>query len=332
MPTIKDVAKLAQVSSATVSRILNNDATLSVPEETRRTVLQAAETLHYIKKRRAPKHIYTMGIVQWYTLAQEMEDPYYLQIRQGIETFCEQNGVRIQRIFKADWQNTDALPAVDGLLCVGKFTRQEAARFKQHTSKLVFLDMEAPQPGDSSITLDFEQAVGAALCYLQGLGHTRIGYLGGQEFLADGTMYPDARKRWFLDFCKKNGIEALPYIQEDAFTSEAGYRMMKTILGNEDRPSAVFCASDPIAIGALRALQEAGIRVPEEISLVGFDDINAARFTNPPLTTIHAPAHWMGLYGASLLYHVLSRHEDPQPIKAILPCILVERAPCQKAD
>ena len=120
MPTIKDVAKLAQVSSATVSRILNNDATLSVPEETRRTVLQAAETLHYIKKRRAPKHIYTMGIVQWYTLAQEMEDPYYLQIRQGIETFCEQNGVRIQRIFKADWQNTDALPAVDGLLCVGK--------------------------------------------------------------------------------------------------------------------------------------------------------------------------------------------------------------------
>ena len=127
MPTIKDVAKLAQVSSATVSRILNNDATLSVPEETRRTVLQAAETLHYIKKRRAPKHIYTMGIVQWYTLAQEMEDPYYLQIRQGIETFCEQNGVRIQRIFKADWQNTDALPAVDGLLCVGKFTRQEGS-------------------------------------------------------------------------------------------------------------------------------------------------------------------------------------------------------------
>ena len=61
-------------------------------------------------------------------------------------------------------------------------------------------------------------------------------------------------------------------------------------------------------------------------------DINAARFTNPPLTTIHAPAHWMGLYGASLLYHVLSRHEDPQPIKAILPCKLVERASCQKAD
>ena len=157
------------------------------------------------QKRRAPKHIYTMGIVQWYTLAQEMEDPYYLQIRQGIETFCEQNGVRIQRIFKADWQNTDALPAVDGLLCVGNLPGREAARFKQHTSKLVFLDMDAPQPGDSSITLDFEQAVGAALCYLQGLGHTRIGYLGGQEFLADGTMYPDARKRWFLDFCKKMG-------------------------------------------------------------------------------------------------------------------------------
>lgn len=98
------------------------------------------------------------------------------------------------------------------------------------------------------------------------------------------------KEKVVFGFLQKNGIEALPYIQEDAFTSEAGYRMMKTILGNEDRPSAVFCASDPIAIGALRALQEAGIRVPEEISLVGFDDINAARFTNPPLTTIHAPA------------------------------------------
>lgn len=332
MSTMKDVAKLAQVSSATVSRILNNDTTLSVPEETRRAVLQAAEALHYTKKKRTPKHTYTMGIVQWYTLAQEIEDPYYLQIRQGIEAFCEQNGIGIQRIFKSDWQSTDALPAVDGLLCVGKFTQQEAERFKRHTQKLLFLDMEAPHPDSSSITLDFERAVKDALSYLQGLGHTHIGYLGGQEFLADGTLYPDMRKKWFLAVCEKNGIEALPYIQEGAFTSESGYRMMKRLLSMERRPSAVFCASDPIAIGALRALQEEGVCVPKDISLMGFDDINAARFASPPLTTIQAPAHWMGMYGASLLYHVMGRHQEPWPIKAVLPCRLIERDSCQKTD
>ena len=110
-----------------------------------------------------------MGIVQWYALAQEMEDPYYLQIRQGIETFCEQNNISIYRIFcrifKTDWQNKDQLPKVDGLLCVGKFTEQEAARFKQHTKKLVFLDMDTSHPTDNTVTLDFEHAVKDILCY-----------------------------------------------------------------------------------------------------------------------------------------------------------------------
>ncbi len=84
MATIKDVAELANVSSATVSRILNNDKTLSVPEETRQAVFNAAKELNYIKKRKAPKNEFTIGIVQWYSLQQEIDDPYYLQIRQGI--------------------------------------------------------------------------------------------------------------------------------------------------------------------------------------------------------------------------------------------------------
>ena len=329
MPTLKDVARLANVSSATVSRVLNHDSTLSVPEETRQAVLQAAEALHYTKKKKTPKHAYTMGIVQWYTLAQEMEDPYYLQIRQGIETFCEQNNIAVCRIFKTDWQNTDQLPEVDGLLCVGKFTEQEAARFKQHTKKLVFLDMDTPHPTDNTITLDFEHAVKDILCYLLSLGHTHIGYLGGQEILADGALYPDPRKKWLLAFSEQFNLTIQPYLREGAFTSQSGYEMMKSLLQSEKRPSAVFCASDPIAIGALHALQEAGLCVPQDLSVVGFDDISAAKFTNPPLTTIHAPAHWMGVYGASLLYHVLSHHAEPMPIKATLPCQLIERSSCR---
>ena len=97
MATIKDVAELANVSSATVSRILNNDKTLSVPEETRQAVFNAAKELNYIKKRKATKNEFTIGIVQWYSLQQEIDDPYYLQIRASVsrKLFCLQNNINV---------------------------------------------------------------------------------------------------------------------------------------------------------------------------------------------------------------------------------------------
>ena len=329
MPTIKDVANLANVSSATVSRILNNDKTLSVPEETKQAVLNAAKKLNYTKKRKANKGDFTLGIVQWYSLQQEIDDPYYLQIRQGIENFCLQNNINVIRTFKTDLNYLDALKNVDGLVCIGKFSNDEIVKFKKISNKIVFLDMVSSHRNDTTITLDFEAAIKEAMDYLQLSNHQKIGFLGGKELLDDNTIYPDPRKEVFIKYCNDHNITYETYLYEDAFTTESGYTMMVEMISKKDLPTAIFCASDPIAIGALRALLEHNIKVPEDISLIGFDDIKAASFTNPPLTTVYAPATLMGEYGASIVYHILSKYSSPAPMKIVLPCTLIERESCK---
>lgn len=329
MATIKDIANLANVSSATVSRILNNDRTLSVPEETRKNVLNAAKKLNYIKKKKYLKTDFVLGIVHWYSLRHEIDDPYYLKIRQGIESFCFENQIDVIRAFKTDKNYLENLKNVDGLVCIGKFSTAEIAQLKKISSNIIFLDMISPNHEDSTITLDFKKAVTDVLMYLKALNHKKIGFLGGLEYLDDIIVYHDKRKETFVDFCEKNNIIYKPYILESEFSSEAGYTMMTDLINRGDLPTAIFCASDPIAIGALRALQENNIRVPEDISLIGFDDIKATRFTTPPLTTVFAPAESMGIYGANIVFNMLSKLPSPTPLQITLPCTLIERESCR---
>ncbi|MDI9242750.1 LacI family DNA-binding transcriptional regulator [Fusibacillus kribbianus] len=330
MATLKDVADKAGVSSAAASRILNNDPSLSVSPETRQKVLEAARLLSYRKKLKAGmKSAYTMGILQWFSSLQELEDNYYLSIRQGIEEFCSSNCLNVIRTFKNDLNCMESLSQADGLICIGKFTEDEVFRFKKLTDSLLLIDMASHDPETSSITLDFNQAVTDALDHLYQLGHRDIGYLGGLEYLADGTLFPDSRKKTFIDYCESHDIRYVPYLREEQFSSEAGYRMMLELISSGKLPTAVFAASDPIALGALKALREEGLRVPDDISLIGFDDISLCQMTSPPLTTVHAPAYEMGQYGAGIVYHLL-REPSGTALHIKMPCRLVIRDSCQK--
>ena len=330
MTTIKDIAVSAGVSPATVSRILNNDTTLNVSPETRQKVLDTAHTLNYKKKSRtSSKSLYTLGIVQWFSPQQELEDNYYLLIRQGIEDFCMQNCIHVLRTYKADVNYMDALKNVDALVCVGKFSSEEIAQFRALTNSIIFLDMPVEDRNVSTITMDFADAMNTGLNYLTSLGHRRIGFLGGKEYLADGTLFPDVRRQLFCDYCLEHGLTFEAYIQEESFTTESGYRMMNRLLEQETLPTAVIASSDPIAIGALHALNDKGFRVPDDISLVGFDDTSLSAFTAPPLTTVHAPAYDMGNFGANIVFHIL-KQQPATAMKIQLPCRLVERQSCRK--
>lgn len=332
MATIKDIAVSAGVSSATVSRVLNNDNTLSVSPETRQKVLDTAHTLNYRKKSRIyAKSVYTMGILQWFTPQQELEDNYYLLIRQGIEDFCKQNCIHIVRTYKADVNYMEALKSVDALVCVGKFSNDEVKRFRKITSCTIFLDMPVDDINISTITLDFKQAVETGMDYLVSLGHRRIGFLGGREYLADGQLFADTRKTLFLEYCRKHNITCEPYILEEEFTIESGYHMTKKLLKTNDLPTAIVAASDPLAIGAMQALNDWGIRVPEQISVMGFDNTSLSSFTSPPLTTIHAPAYDMGSFGANIVFNIL-KLQPTSAMKIQLPCQLVERKSCRPLE
>ena len=129
MATIKDIAAAAGVSPAAVSRILNHDATLNVPLETKQRVQEAARRLHYHKTKHTSKAAFRMGVVQWFSAEQEMQDSYYLLIRQGIEDFCLKNSISIVRTFRTDSDYLKVLQGVDGLICIGKFGREEVGQF-----------------------------------------------------------------------------------------------------------------------------------------------------------------------------------------------------------
>ncbi len=330
MTTIKDIAAAAGVSPAAVSRILNNDTTLNVSPETRQKVLDTAHSLHYKKKSRVSnKSVYTLGIVQWFSSQQELEDNYYLLIRQGIEDFCMQNCIHVIRTYKTDVNYMDALKNVDALICVGKFSKDEIQRFCEITSQIIFLDMPIDDTRISTITLDFSQAMKTGLDYLTSLGHNNIGFLGGQEYLADGTLFADVRKKLFIEYCIEHELDYVSYLLEGAFTIESGYQMMNQLIEKNMLPTAIIASSDTIAIGALQALTAKGLHVPNDISLMGFDDTSLSAFTAPPLTTVHAPAYDMGSFGANIVFHIL-KLQPTTAMKIQLPCRLVERQSCQR--
>lgn len=330
MATIKDIALAAGVSPATVSRILNNDASLNASLETKQKVLNAANALNYTKKpRAADKSTFTLGIVQWFSSEQELSDSYYLLIRQGIEDFCMKNCIQVVRAFKTDVNYLEALRDVDGIVCAGKFSAAEIRQFTSLTENIIFLDMPVTDLTVSTITLDFAQAMYDGLTYLEELGHTHIGFLGGKEYVEGGQLFADPRKKYFIKYCKKHKLVYEPYLLEDSFNMESGCRMMQQLIRKNCLPTAVFAASDPIAMGALKALNDAGLKVPEDISIVGFDDTAVSSFTTPPLTTVHAPAYDMGSYGASLVYHMLKQRPETA-MKVLLPCRLVVRESCKQ--
>lgn len=330
MATIKDIAKIANVSTAAVSRILNMDETLNVSPETRQKVLDTAQKLNYIKRNRpSAKMAFTLGIVQWFSSQQELEDSYYLLIRQGIEDYCFAHNIQIVRTYKSDRNYADALKSVDCLICIGKFSEKEVAFFEELKPSILFLDMPVENPKISTVTMDFEQAIGEGLKYLTSLGHRDIGFLTGREYVGDNQLYPDYRKEAFIRYCDEHGIHYRPYLKEGSFLIDSGYEMMCQLIDSGTIPTAIFAASDPIALGAMKALGEQGLSVPGDVSVIGFNDIRIAEFTVPPLTTIHAPAYHMGRYGAAILQHVI--HEGAATaLKIKLPCELIVRDSCKR--
>ena len=196
MATLKDIAKKAGVSSATVSRILNQDETLSVTTKTRERVLEIAQELNY-KKKTAPSSKTVIGIFQWVTLFQELEDPYYQAIRSGIERYCMTENLEIRRAFQSDPDYINALHDVQGLICIGKFNAEQIQLFESITPNVIFVDMQTSKINLSIRYLSIlGQAVIDAADYLSILD-AFVAYLGGKEYLNDDTVYFEVKKMPF---------------------------------------------------------------------------------------------------------------------------------------
>jgi len=326
MATIRDIAAKAGVSPAAVSRILSNDPGLSVAPATRKRVLDCAAELGYSRKRTRDKSGFKMGILQWFTAEEELSDDYYLSIRKGIEDYCDANAISLARAYRVDGA-TGSLPEdTDGVICVGKFSTEEASALIKHYKNILFLDMEVEHPEVTTITMDFKTAVNEAMRYLIKLGHKKIAYIGGQEYASGSEPLEDPRKKAYESYVRKHKLEKDDLLSEGSFSAESGYEQMKAMLAKA-KPDAVLAASDAIAVGVIKAINDSGLKCPGDISVIGINDDRMSAYMTPALTTMRAPAYDMGQHGANLVY-AAGNLSISTPLKVMIPCVLIERESC----
>ena len=326
MATMKDVASKAGVSIATVSRILNGDVTLVVRNETREAVFEAAKSLNYVVKSKKTNVTYTFGIVQWISSYEEKEDTYYYNIRMSLENYCIINNIQVKRYYRENLEDVFSDADLDGLLCIGKFSKKLAAKLHARHNEIVFVDSNPDKSKYNAVYSDFKTGTKLAMDHLIEKGHRRIAYIGGREFLDDAKaeVFVDSRERVYLDYMKNHKL--LTYRPEDVYvgdySADNGYDKTKQILEKEDLPTAILCGNDVIAIGVLSALSEESL--DKNISVIGFNNTPMAQFYNPPLTTINIDTKYKGELACKLLLSLIEE-KNKTPIKIICSVSLIQR-------
>ena len=339
MATIKDIATEAGVSTATVSRVLNYDNTLSISESKRKRIFEIAEHLDYASPRkraarRTNKSLnLSIAMVHFLSPSQELEDPYYIAIRMGMEERCQELGITLQTVYSStETEAAQALRGMNGIIAVGKFSLQFCAWLKQQCPYLVFVDSSPTEAVYDSVVVDIVMAVNQALAQLWQQGFRAIGYFGGRERVKDfDTPLGEQRRKTFIEFMCEHECYRQEWVLVEGFSPSAGYHMARQLLAaQQGLPEVIFCGNDSIAIGAIRGFQEAGIAIPEQLAVVGINDIPTAQYVFPSLTTVKVYAEMMGESAVDLLIEQIGGRIIPK--KVVLPTQLIWRDSCKAGN
>lgn len=344
MVTIKEIAKAVGVSSATVSRVLNYDPALSISPAKRQAIIETAEALNYETPRNrnkatsqtAPSLLTKLVIVHFLEPSDEIADPYYIGVRLGIETRCRDLRTEIVKVFHSDaLPEADLLASASGVIVIGKHSDNEIAWLRQHARHLVFADFDPKDDGLDSVFSDVELATTKILDGLTAAGYRRIGFIGSHEKLNDSVQrFAEKRCAAYIDWQRKNGtFEPDLLALADCSTGqslrlETGYRLAHELLALAQRPDVIVTSNDNMAIGAYRALQEAGLSIPNDIAVVSFNDIPVAQFLTPPLTTVRIHSEHIGETAVDLLLERLSGRSYGKQVR--IATELIWRDSCRK--
>lgn len=302
MATIKDIASKAGVSASTVSRVLNYDKTLSVAVETKKKIFEAAEEMAYYKGRGKKQVERKIAFLHWVNEQEELDDIYYMAIRFGIEKRAEAANMTLVKYSENDFEAIDK--DVEGIIAVGRFNPDQVKELKKISRKIVFVDSNPDEGNSDAVLVDFEWVSKLVIDYYLSKGMQEIGFIGGYETYKDTIdPIPDAREKYYRSYMAEQGMLNEDLIFVDNFSVESGYNLMKQAIGQlgEDLPRAFYVANDPLAIGCLRALHEAGIEVPGRVSLVGVNDITVSKYVYPSLSTVKIYTELMGETAVDLI-------------------------------
>lgn len=329
MPTIHDVAQLADVSIATVSRVLNGNERVS--EESRKRVWAAAAELDYWPNSAARsltmRRTHVLGV-----LLPDLYGEFFSEIIRGIDYAARRQ--RFQVLLSSSHADTNTVLTaarsmrgrIDGLIMMAPDVESaEAVDAIRRRFPVVLLNPREPAPGCDSVSIANFEGARDATRHLVSLGHRVIATVRGPS----GNVDAEDRLRGTREALREAGLPSDPSLELPGdFTESSGFHRAANLLRLDPRPTAIVCANDSMAIGLMSALAAQGLRVPEDMAVVGFDDVAISRFVTPALTTVRVDAQGLGRQAVDLM---LSREESSARTPCthqVLPAPLVVRRSC----
>jgi LacI family transcriptional regulator len=315
MVTIKEIAKAVGVSSATVSRVLNFDTTLSVTAQKRQAIIETAEALNYEtprnRNRAAHQVLNKIALVHFLRPDQELIDPYYVGVRLGIESRCQALKIETVKAY-----HTDSLPEptflqnASGVIAIGRHDEPEIAWLRRHNKIVVFADFAPTSDDFDSVESDLMLATRKLLQSLTQMGYRRIAFAGWVDvYNGVARPLPEKRCRAYMQWMSEAGLFDERLCLTENNTEESGYRLTRAILSESNRPDALITCNDNMAVGAYRAVHELGLTIPDDIAIASFNDISVAQFLNPPLSTVRLPSEEIGETAVELLLERVAGRE-----------------------
>lgn len=325
--TLKSVAQHLGLTPGTVSAVLNDTkAARTIPENTRKRIFEAARELNYqpnfLARSLRVRRTYTVGVI-----VEEIGDAYGGNIVSGIEPYLRDNNFLFLTVahrhdpkLLRSYSQLLAQRGVEGLITVDTSVDDEP------TLPTVAVAGHQKVENVTNIVLDHRRAAELALLHLKELGHEHIAFLRGQSKSSDSASRWDAIQEVAREYDIQIKPELVIQLEGMESTPELGYPYGKALIARGVPFTALFAYNDISAIGAMRAFQEAGLRVPEDISVVGFDDVSIASFSIPPLTTVRQPLEKMGRIAAQTLLDRIEERVSFVPEIAVEPELVSRRS------
>lgn len=327
MANLSQIAKKAGCSISTVSRVLNYDPTLSVTDKTKQKIFRIADDLNYSLPKNRAKKGQNLAIVQWYTEEQELQDEYYLSIRIGVEEAARKYGYTIEHYFRND--DLDPIGKAAGVIAIGRYSQSEIDDIVKLNASTVFVGQDTLANNLTCVVTDMVTPVERVLNFFLEHRLERIGIVTGNGRTNDNheKIY-DERLKTFRDFMRSKKLYTPKNVFLGSISPQSGYELISEALASrsaDDFPNAIFVSSDTMAVGVLRALSENHIRVPQDVSIISFNDSANARFTMPALSSIRVHTKQMGARGVLALRELLENKVEYAPEKIVVGTKLVLR-------
>jgi len=332
--TIYDIAKATGFSITTVSKVLNNYP--DVGKKTREKILKTVDEMGYYPSSYArtltTKKSYTLGVIYMESLGIGLKHSFFNAVIQAFKQVVELEGYDLLFIAnkigdeKKSYLDHFKYRGVDGVVVFSSENDDDELE-KVIESDLPSVIVDLDSTDTNVIYSDNYQGTEMALKYLLELGHTKIAHIAGHQNTFSGIE----RMKGFLKATKQLGIQIPPsYIVNGGFFSiEGGKEAMQQLLVLNDPPTAVFASSDTMAFGAVKAIQEAGLRVPEDISIIGYDNVEWSDYITPRLTTVKQDVDKIGADAARILMNSING-KNASYIKKVVPVSLIKRDSCSE--